>query len=458
MARVVPQRPGPPYLLIVVIFLFLISTIFAVLLYIEKDKAQKANAELESSLAKYATAQERRGLDSMFRTYDTSRPKKTVVGQFNEQVKELSKAITGTEADYEETSAKITSLQEKIKDTRGLIAQVSGANDLLAQKQKEIDDLKSDVNSFRQELKIASDTSQANLATQSQQSEQYKQQINELERKLQQEHDSYLKQLQQARTDWQKRRDELYKQNALHATKINELEDETRKLKDKIAQLMKSGRGEDGIEGIAPHQVRVDGMILKMLDEAGVCYINIGLKDRVTPGLTFSIYPGGGIPESGEGKGMLVVSKVSENISECRITEFKKEDPINEGDQIANLAYDAMRSYKFVVEGEFDLHNTGKASAIGAEEVKTLITRFGGTVSEEVSIDTDFIVIGKEPTRPPEPAETAPPTVWAAYNEQVKVFDRFANVKELAGNLQIPILNTNRFVAFVGYCPAAEVD
>ena len=42
MARVVSQRSGPPYLLIIFVFLFVVSTAIAVLVYLELDKARIA--------------------------------------------------------------------------------------------------------------------------------------------------------------------------------------------------------------------------------------------------------------------------------------------------------------------------------------------------------------------------------------------------------------------------------
>ena len=47
MARVVQQRSGPPYLLIVLVFLFFVSTALAVLFYIRNEEALEQNARVE---------------------------------------------------------------------------------------------------------------------------------------------------------------------------------------------------------------------------------------------------------------------------------------------------------------------------------------------------------------------------------------------------------------------------
>jgi aspartate-semialdehyde dehydrogenase len=109
--------------------------------------------------------------------------------------------------------------------------------------------------------------------------------------------------------------------------------------------------------------------------------------------------------------------------------------------------------YTFVVEGEFDLYGTGRATPEGTKDAKVLIRRYGGRVIDQIGMDTDFIVIGSEPTRQQQPAETASAQEWKAYREQLKVYERFNEIKLLAESMQIPILNPNKFLAFIGYAP-----
>lgn len=54
MARVVQRRPNPPYLLILFVFLFLVSTTLAVLFYTRQSDAREEVAEIEEKLAKIA--------------------------------------------------------------------------------------------------------------------------------------------------------------------------------------------------------------------------------------------------------------------------------------------------------------------------------------------------------------------------------------------------------------------
>jgi hypothetical protein len=197
-----------------------------------------------------------------------------------------------------------------------------------------------------------------------------------------------------------------------------------------------------------------DGKVLKVQAEQNVCYIDLGEKDHITPGLTFSIYSSaGGVPEDGKGKAKIVVKNVFANTSECRIVESAKDDPIVDGDLIGNIIYSPTRNYNFVVEGDFDLYNTDKPDAAGTREVRTMIERFGGKLSDNVSVDTDFVVMGVEPERPAKPGADAPASDWQIYKDKIAKYEHYKNVKSTAVSLQIPVLNTNRFIALTGMMP-----
>jgi len=45
MARVIQQRTSPPYLLIIMVFLFLIAATVAVLFYLDREKANQKAAK-----------------------------------------------------------------------------------------------------------------------------------------------------------------------------------------------------------------------------------------------------------------------------------------------------------------------------------------------------------------------------------------------------------------------------
>lgn len=201
---------------------------------------------------------------------------------------------------------------------------------------------------------------------------------------------------------------------------------------------------------------RADGRILQVAYEENVCHINLGEKDNVSPGLTFSVYPPTGIPESGEGKGKIIITNVGKTTSECRIVESKSSDPIVVNDLIGNVAFDPTRTYTFAIEGAFDLYGTGNPTQEGAKEVAMLISRSGGKVVDKLDLNTDFLVLGSEPPRPIKPAETAPAQTLRAYRDDMETYNRYNEFRQTAENMHIPILNTSRFLAFMGTRPSAK--
>ena len=459
MARVVQQRTSPPYLLIIMVFLFLIAATLAVLGYMSSDKRGKDLKIVNRQLKKLAGTSDLRNpkIQKMMNRYDTPPPgerAKTVVKQLESQVDQLSKYITGKDTDGKRAIDVAGEVLKKIKGNRGLApealalhAQVTNANrqikekdDLLAERQRELANrdqhTESMVNGFQKRIGALQE------------------QVLSLDKGLTNTDTSYKASLKDAKREWARQRSELDKEIAVRnqdnmelRTRNSELLSLVEKLKSQIRKATQTKT--PGVEvGRQP-----DGKILKVLSEDNLCYIDLGSSDRVSPGLTFTVYPPTGIPEDGAGKGTVVITSVAESTSECRIKDQQRDDPIVAGDLVANLAFDPTRTYTFAVEGNFDLYGTGKPTTEGAAQAKALIIRFGGRITDQIDLNTDFVVLGAKPAAPPKPSETARAHDWHIYQQQLAITNRYNEVKHLAESMQIPILNTNRFLAYIGYAP-----
>ncbi|MCC6415330.1 MAG: hypothetical protein IT582_05435 [Opitutaceae bacterium] len=124
---------------------------------------------------------------------------------------------------------------------------------------------------------------------------------------------------------------------------------------------------------------------------------------------------------------------------------------------IANLVYDPSTKYNFRVYGDFDMDGNGVATPGDAEIIKRLITQWGGNLTDRVSVDTDFIVLGKEPVLP----NFTQDELLDAFNQQKLMtaqaaLDAYLDVVRKAQDLHIPILNQNRFLYFIGYFDQAK--
>lgn len=440
MARVVQQRGTPPYLLIVFVFLFLVSAALAVIFYTGQGDENKKVTKLESDNKKLV--QENQGL-------------------LNTVIPSLVEKITGAQGPSADAARADADRSLSLKHSsehasRGLSKTVVALNDTIVDRDKKIEDLerqKKELDDAIREknkaiAKITADF-EGNAAKTRGELTNAAGNMNTL---------TVAHQQQLERTGAEK--DAIVKEKEQKITALaQELEakgKDMQRLQARIDELVldvRRGRGTGAKPGeLIPRQP--DGKIARTVDQNTV-YINLGAGDHVIPGLPFTVYSSAtGVTEDGKGKAKLVVVNVGPTTSECRVTELAaRENPIIEGDVIANVVFNPNRSYNFVVEGDFDLYGAGKPDPQAAGRLRSMIESFGGMVQDVVTVNTDFVVMGEDPPLPPKPADDAPPEAMKIAADKRKRFDAYQAVKATATALQIPILNTNRFMALTGFMP-----
>ena len=74
-----------------------------------------------------------------------------------------------------------------------------------------------------------------------------------------------------------------------------------------------------------------------------------------------------------------------------------------------------------------------------------------------MTVDTDFVVMGKEPVVPilTKEDEGDPPKV-EIHDKRQKELDEYLDIRSKAISLGVPILNQNRFLYFIGYYDMAK--
>ena len=109
--------------------------------------------------------------------------------------------------------------------------------------------------------------------------------------------------------------------------------------------------------------------------------------------------------------------------------------------------------------GEFDLDGDGGPDYDAAAKIETLIRRWGGTVAQDVTARTDYIILGTEPTVPVQPTpemQTADPTLLDKYNAAKQKDDQYNQIRQRAQALWVPVFNYDRFLYFTGYAAQAS--
>lgn len=446
MARVVQQRGTPPYLLILIVVLFLVSTALAVVFYTRYDEKIEELAASQEVLGE-RTGQLRQEKQAKIRLIRivTGREGKDVTDDVAQR--EADRALLGTHAQAYKTeglAAALASLDAKIgdastgghlKEIADLKARVSELDEVIRTKDGTIKDREDRIDQLGQDSQQKLMTAQTDFNA-----------------KLKAKDD----QLARALRDQQAIITDKDRQITVHAQNLAQASDDIRRRDariDQLLELIRTYRGTKAKPGEAIAR-KPDGKIAKAMLDQQIVYIDIGEKDGVTPGLPFSVYSSQtGIPVDGEGKAQIVVNNVFPTTSECRITGSDKDDPIIDGDEVANVVFDSTRAYSFVVEGEFDLYGEGRPDPLATRRVRTMIERFGGRVVDTISVETDFVVLGQPPVRPSTVDAGASAADRELYKQQMAKYDLWNEIRTTAMSLQIPILDTERFLAFTGLVP-----
>ncbi len=137
-----------------------------------------------------------------------------------------------------------------------------------------------------------------------------------------------------------------------------------------------------------------------------------------------------------------------------RYDERRDKRPIILGDIVANLIWDSDKANVFVVVGGFDLDGDGNIDRYAGDKIKSLITEWDGRVDDTVTIDTDFLVLGRAPEvlrKPTFEEMEVDPMATRKYEQSLQKLGHYEEVLKLAKDLSIPIFNTERFLCFIGY-------
>lgn len=350
-------------------------------------------------------------------------------GHLLSNISMLAQALVGAKA-------QVATLQGQLEDANNKLASAATeTQELLAAKDKEIEQIRADADKQIADAAEAREGAQKMVATiESQQADE-------------------RKKVSDASNT-------LVVDKASLQSRFNELQTQFDKLRARLER--------NRINVGEPLLRQADGKIMSA-NRNNTVYIDLGTGDQVVPGLTFEVYDRNeGMPRATEGAGMLgdelpkgkasiEVVHVASHTSECRVVTIQPGAVLADGDIIANVVYDKNVHYKFVVYGKFDLDQNTLPTEADADIIRRLITGWGGTLVPKVTVETDFVVLGSEPKVPEYTAEELQEADNnAKFVEAQKQLEAYQDVVSQAQALHIPILNQNRFLYFVGYYDQAQ--
>jgi hypothetical protein len=164
-------------------------------------------------------------------------------------------------------------------------------------------------------------------------------------------------------------------------------------------------------------------------------------------------------PKDGIGKAEIDVFRVGKKVSAARVISADTNNPISQDDLAVNLIWNSMTSNKFVVAGEFDYDGDGQIDKDGREKIIQLIERWGGTITDNVTIATDFVVLGYAPTVPKKPTFQQieyNPMLEDKYEKAIEQSKAYGLIVTDADKLDTPKFNRQRFFNLIGYDKTAS--
>lgn len=253
---------------------------------------------------------------------------------------------------------------------------------------------------------------------------------------------------------------QMRQQSETHQTSMAKYEETMRRQAELLAEYRSPGPAGTNELDIARQPV---GKVLRAMPGDAIVHIDLGNRDGVKLGMTFSVYSfGKPVPVDGRGKSTLEVVSVGQHTAECRVvTPAPPDEPILEDDLVGNILLSRTRAKKpkFVVIGNFDTDYDGTPDAAGYEKIIRFIERFGGQVVDEVDATVDYVVRGRQPEAPKATAEArrdpmAPTAGRRAARDSI-AYDRAVRQ---GVNLGIPRLSQDQFFNFVGLELARRTD
>jgi hypothetical protein len=458
------------YALIAFVILFIATTTAAVIFYLKYEEQRGLAESAQRNLNAIASPSEVQKIGALVGSEQSGKSRlKTMIDDLDKAIGLIvpgAPAETSAEVKVQDAAAKVRELAGTIAKQNPDLADMDPNASLLQITEK--------LSALLKDVKAAESGAREQLATLQGRFDDSLKASLEKEQVLLAEKEKFQQQFEKVRTDYdelkallEKKADEQVKDLYARLDREKAGRDETSRELLKTQAELKTAQGR--IERVLKEDVypvrpppdaqaaafEPDGKIIQVDDQAKIVHVNLGSDDRVYMGLTFSVYDKGQpIPRDGKGKAEIEVYNVEKNISAARIVRSEPKNPIVVDDIAANLIWSAKKSNTFVIAGDFDLNGDNKDDAEAIAKIRSLVEKWGGKVADEVTVNTDFVVLGTPPEvgKKPTLEETAAhPDAMAKYEQSVKRLADYKQIQSQAQLLSIPILNTERFLYFVGY-------
>ena len=461
------------YTLIIFVGLFIASTTVAVIYYVKAEEHRTGEDNLQNELRDYATNLERTNIGKDVGTRLSGR---TWLGTMINNLDDMVTLIVGGVAEPDKSAeVKVDNANSEAKtaieqagkyvniadpNTAGLVpiinelmSKLQSTAQLLLDTQESLDEKVTELKNVNEANTQAEQALLAEKEKLVQDVEQAKQEYKNLQELLRQSTEEQVRNLTVEVQELTETKKTLEDRLDLKEAELAEARQEMKLAKEQIAKI-EPGPEQDVLA------LQPDGKIILVDNNAKIVSLNIGSNEHVYRGLTFTVYDRGtSIPPDGKGKAEIEVFDIADTYSKARIIKSEPTKPILLGDIVANLIWDSSRTNVFVIAGDFDINGDWQSDYDAIERIKALIEKWGGKVDPNITIDTDFLVLGQIPAvkeRPTLEEQQRDPTAMQKYEDSLQKLNQYNALQERAQNLWIPILTYDKFLYFIGYKTASS--
>lgn len=437
--------------LVVFVVLFVAALVASVLFYTQANGLQMQKEKAEAELARMIKPAERSQPELEKLVGEIAGKGDSVVGSLYNENRMLKKAISGDVAMPAEKIEQVAGIEKG----RMLVSELKRFSSELDSANRMVQNLKDQLASAQKQIEAYDREKRAIQSQFDQSANQLKSQLADLQGK-QTSYENAAKgkqqelegRISQAQADKQKAVSEVSALVQQQKQKIVQLESRLDQM-----MLIRSGGSKTDVDPT----LQPDGRIIAVSADQTTVYIDRGRANHVPLGLTFAVYDANtkidrDRAEQLAGKASVEVIRVTDVMCEARVVRREKGQQIQEGDTVANLAYDSSVVYKFYVFGDFDLDRTGTPTMTDKKRVESLIAGWGSRTVEQLSYDTDFLILGVEPVKPKTlPSGENRPDVIEKWAAEKRRYDEYQRLTAEAAKFKIPVMNQNRFLELVGY-------
>jgi uncharacterized coiled-coil protein SlyX len=454
------------YTLIIFVAFFIVSTVFAVIFYTKSEDYKASFLNLENQINDTVTTLEIQKMSTLVGTRTAGSYMNTLIG-FQDRATQI---LLGSPVPSTTAEAKLDKMEIAVTKCMAL-AQPHLALEL---------DPNTGVVPTLEQLVTAMNTLKTTNATLTAQfvreRARYTSAIEEAqatENRLTKDKEDYFNQSEQVASNYKSLESEMNsaadERVANVQNQLNQQRDSARNINQELLKTQaeldqtrdKMGNALDKMAAIEPGPDRAamayqpDGVIILVDAMAGVVHVNIGSKDHVYKGLTFSVFDRGAHTKNEDAfKAEIEVVSVAEQYAMARIIKSNPLNPVTIDDTVANLVWSATEPQTFVLAGSFDLNGDGFVDADATGRITSLITGWGGVIEPSVTATTDYIIIGNEPKLPAKPTFELleiDPLANDRYDAATIKLDAYTSVQDKAQALMIPMFEYNKFLYLIGY-------